>query len=209
VPTTTDIPAKSGNIRLLDHAAFRHMNRHQGLAVVDLKHEGEPFYRRVVSCLPFESPVYYAPTYWGKKSLVLLLGLPPGTITQRTLTYAVRCHPENPASSQGAPDRELFGACKSHAEHQARLGLQGHHNWESRFHRIWNRVGGEMPVEVCAESWPGERLVPACFSCVHAWRQSSGHWNAVRRRQPAFGYDIRRGLNRIWYATGIFGGRWR
>ena len=56
-----------------------------------------------------------------------------------------------------------------------------------------------------AESWGGETLVDACIECVHSWRQSSGHWNAVRRHQPLFGYDIKRGANGIWYATGIFG----
>jgi hypothetical protein len=58
---------------------------------------------------------------------------------------------------------------------------------------------------VVAESWPGQELVEACVDCVHSWRQSSGHWSAVQGRQRAFGYDIRRGFNGIWYATGIFG----
>jgi hypothetical protein len=29
----------------------------------------------------------------------------------------------------------------------------------------------------------------------------------VRSRHPLFGYDIKRGQNGIWYATGIFGRR--
>jgi hypothetical protein len=31
----------------------------------------------------------------------------------------------------------------------------------------------------------------------------------VRSRHPLFGYDIKRGRNGIWYATGIFGLRRR
>ena len=60
-------------------------------------------------------------------------------------------------------------------------------------------------AEVVAESWPGQDLVDAAEEAVHSWRQSPGHWSAVRSRQPVFGYDIKRGLNGIWYATGIFG----
>ena len=185
---------------------FKYMYGQQGLAIIDLKNEGQSYYGRAVSCLPFETPAYYAPDYWSKKSVSILLQLPAGTITQRTMVYAVRCHPENPASSQGTPDPTLLDATASHSADQARMRRQGHHNWERRFPRLWRLVGGKTPTEVCAESWPGERLVPGCLSCVYSWRQSSGHWQAVRSWQPAFGYDVRRGSNSIWYATGIFGG---
>ncbi len=86
--------------------------------------------------------------------------------------------------------------------------MQGHHSWESRFHRINSKLpSGVVAQEVVAESWPNEGLVEACVDCVHSWRQSPGHWGAVRRRHPLFGYDIKRGRNGIWYATGIFGRR--
>jgi hypothetical protein len=39
---------------------------------------------------------------------------------------------------------------------------------------------------------------------VDSWRHSSGHWQGVSRPHRAFGYDIRRGRNGIWYGTGIF-----
>jgi hypothetical protein len=47
-------------------------------------------------------------------------------------------------------------------------------------------------------------LVAAAIDCVHSWRQSSGHWSAVRSRHRFYGYDMKRGSNGIWYATGIF-----
>jgi hypothetical protein len=58
--------------------------------------------------------------------------------------------------------------------------------------------------EVCAESWPGQGMIDSCIDCVDSWRHSSGHWQGVSRRHRAFGYDIRRGRNGIWYGTGIF-----
>ena len=61
-----------------------------------------------------------------------------------------------------------------------------------------------MPVEVVAESWPDQDLMDSCVDCVASWRQSEGHWNAVKAKQVSYGYDIREGSNGIWYATGIF-----
>jgi hypothetical protein len=76
------------------------------------------------------------------------------------------------------------------------------------------RLGGEVgealgnASEVVAESWGmvvgGETVLEAAFSCVDAWRHSSGHWGAVSRPHRYFGYDIAQGGNGTWYATGIF-----
>ncbi|MDG2382125.1 MAG: hypothetical protein P8N76_10665 [Pirellulaceae bacterium] len=206
IPTTTKVEMDGIQRPLLRHGAFVHMNGRQGLVIVDLKHQERDYYGKPVSCLPFESSAYFAPTYWGTKSVSTLLALPPGTLTQRMLTFAVRCHPERPASANGQPHPQLFEASRRHSNYQAQIRQQGHHNWNSRFHEIHAMVGGEAPTEVCAESWPGEGLLRSCFSCVYCWRQSSGHWRSVSSRQPAFGYDISLGSNGIWYATGIFGG---
>jgi hypothetical protein len=124
------------------------------------------------------------------------------------MVFAVRIHPESPASTKGDLDPHLAHEAKSHSEYQAQIHVQGHHNWESRFPRIHRLLGfGLTPQEVVAESWPHENMLDAAVDCVHSWRQSSGHWGAVKRDQPKFGYDMRRGSNGIWYATGIFGNR--
>jgi hypothetical protein len=139
--------------------------------------------------------------------MAVILELPPGTLTQRTLIFAVRTHPDKPESAEGNPLPYLYEEAQSHSQHQADIRLQGHHQWETRFHRIAARLDGLLPKEVCAESWPGENIVEAAIDCVHCWRLSDGHWNAVRSAHLAFGYDMKRGSNGIWYATGIFGSR--
>ena len=102
----------------------------------------------------------------------------------------------------------LAREAQSHSSYQARIRNQGHHHWDGRFHRINRRIpGGLLAQEVVAESWPGEGLLEACIDCVDSWRQSPGHWSAVSSHQPVYGYDIKRGANGIWYATGIFGNR--
>jgi hypothetical protein len=138
----------------------------------------------------------------------VLLHLPRGTLTQRTLIFAVRTHAESPASTQGDFSPILARETESHARHQASITLQGHHNWNTRFHAINAQLsGGLLAREVCAESWPGQNLFDAAAECVHSWRQSPGHWSAVSSRHPLFAYDMHRGANGVWYAAGIFANR--
>ena len=165
-----------------------------GVFIVD--HAHPEYAGRVVSILPRTAGKYYrfAPEHVGE-----LADLPAGSLTQRSLVLAVRMHPEGPQSTTGACDPGLSAAAAAHSAHQARIRRQGHHGWDTRSRQL-----GGSAAEVCAESWPNQDLLDSCVDCVASWRQSSGHWNAVRSPQAAYGYDIRRGSNGIWYATGIF-----
>lgn len=195
---TTQIDGK--DIRLLDHPSFQEMLGQPGIAIADFSQAG-PLHGSVVSVFPVSGRRCY-----GSEETKVILDLPPGTLTQRTLIYAVRTHPEHPASAIGEPDLRLETEAQSHSEYQARIRRQGHHHWDSRFHRISGLLGCTAR-EVCAESWPGQGLLEAAIECVRCWRLSSGHWSAVRARNRAFGYDMKQGANGIWYATGIFGMR--
>ncbi len=188
---------------LLEEGAFAEMAGLPGIAVVDYGDPASDHYGQVVSAFPFLKGRAY-----GVFEMLQILNLPPGTLTQRTLIYAVRTHPDHPASTDGVLDANLTHEAESHSRYQASIRLQGHHRWETRFHRINRKLPrGLLACEVCAESWPGENLLEAAIDCVHSWRLSSGHWSAVRSREPFFGYDMKRGSNGIWYATGIFGRR--
>jgi len=203
LPTDTVIQFQGQPLTLLDHEAFKEMKRGRGLAMIDWSDPSARYYGYVVSVHPFESGRFLS-----RDHLAVLLNLPGGTLTQRTLIFAVRTHPEQPASTNGAIHAVLVSETESHSLHQARITLQGHHNWETRFHRINSRLPqGMLAQEVCAESWAGEGLFEAARECVHSWRQSSGHWRAVSGRQSYFGYDMKRGRNGVWYATGIFARR--
>jgi hypothetical protein len=188
--------------RLLDHPAFAEMLGTAGLAILDLTDPASPHYRRVVSVYPFQRE------YVAKDRLAALLDLPLGTLTQRTLIFAIRTHPERPASANSHLSPLLAQESERHAFHQASISLQGHHNWESRFHAMNARLPeGLLAQEVCAESWPGQTLVEAADDCVASWRQSPGHWEAVSSRHVLFAFDMKHGANGVWYATGIFARR--
>jgi hypothetical protein len=207
LPTTFEVvmPTKDSEeahprVKLLSHPAFAEMRNHAGVVVIDYANIKSKQYGHVVNVYPFKAR-FLAP-----ERIVTMMNLPAGSLTQRTMIFAVLSHPEAPASAQGQFVRELAEESEHHSRHQANIGVQGHHQWESRFHRINARLGrGLTAQEVVAESWPGQGLVEAAEECVHSWRQSSGHWSAVRSRHPVFAFDIKRGGNGIWYATGLFG----
>lgn len=185
---------------LVGDPALREMRRGPGVFVVD--HTPGAYTGRIVSILPRTAGKYYS---FSPSHLDELATLPQGSLTQRSLILAVRIHPEHPQSTQGSFDPTLAEAATAHSDHQARIGRQGHHGWQSRSQALAGRVGGGgYPQEVCAESWENQDLLDSCVDCVASWRQSSGHWSAVRSPQSSYGYDIRRGPNGIWYATGIF-----
>jgi hypothetical protein len=201
VPRDYQSEAASYRGRLIDHAAFEHLGRGSGIAVVDLAHTGTRHYGTVVTALPYARGKYYR---WQNSHLTVALGLPPGTITQRTMIWAVRIHPESPDSTSGHQHHTLAEAAARHSAHQARIGVQGHHRWGTRFHEVRAGTQAGEASEVVAESWPNQNLIDSCIDCVASWRHSPGHWRAVRGRHRLFGYDIRRGRNGIWYGTGIF-----
>ncbi|MGD9645341.1 MAG: hypothetical protein AB7U73_06485 [Pirellulales bacterium] len=205
VPLDTKIVVDGQEQTVLKRSGYREMLGRAGIAIVDFKYAGARHYRQVVSTFPFPAGKYYGP-----RTMQNVLTLPAGSLTQRTIIFAVRQHPEAPASTRGTLHPALSHEAESHSRHQAQIHVQGHHSWETRFHRINARVGeGALATEVVAESWPGENLVEAAIECVHSWRQSPGHWSAVRSRHRFFAFDMKRGSNGIWYATGLFANRRR
>lgn len=187
-------------IALLKHDAFREMQESPGIAIVDCTDENLATFGEVISVFPQSPTRNLSPSVMQK-----LFRLPTGTLTQRSLTLAVSLHPDLPKSVQGTWHGVLVAAAESHSQHQADLRRQGHHQWSQRFQDLMRQLGGELkPQEVCAESWPHQTLMDAAEECVSSWRHSPGHWQAVSSKQAAFAYDMKKGANGIWYATGIF-----
>ena len=198
LPLDAKVTVQGKDIVLLEHPTLREMLGRPGVAIADFVHDAPKLHGCFVSLFPLTGCMFYGPA-----EMKVILDLPSGTLTQRTLIYAVRIHPERPASAQGRPDDRLLAEAESHSQCQACIRLQGHHGWGSRFPRIAAMLGCS-PREVCAESWPGQNLVESAIECVRCWRLSSGHWSAVQAHNRGFGYDMKLGGNGVWYATGIF-----
>jgi hypothetical protein len=207
VPTSYEYKGK----RLLSYDAFEDMSGTSGLAVASLHDDKLPSHNKLISAHPFVGSRYsWAPDY-GTREVKLILDLPSeATITQRSMIYAISVHPERPRSIEGRGHWAFLGHAERHSARQASMHNQHHADLIGAI----GRMGGEMGVglgngsEVVAESWGnfvgGENVLEASFSCVDAWRHSPGHWGAVSRLHTYFGYDIARGSNGTWYATGIF-----
>ncbi len=200
LPATVRGVVQDQEIALLDHDAFKELRHGPGFVIIDFSNPESGQYGLVVSLFPFRDEDVLS-----REQLSVVLNLPPGGLTQRTLIYAVRIHPDAPASTRGEFSPVLAQAAEKHSLYQASITLQGHHHWNRRFHELNKELaGGLMAQEVCAESWPGEGLVEGAIECVHSWRQSPGHWGAVSAPSPLYAYDMKRGTNGVWYATGLF-----
>ncbi|MDR0327736.1 MAG: hypothetical protein LBI05_05520 [Planctomycetaceae bacterium] len=178
---------------------FEHMIEHPGLVVIDYEHQDAPYYGEVVGILPFlrgECPT--------TEQTDTFLNLPPGTLTQRTLTYAVRIHPDRPLSGNGEPVPAVVQEATDHALYQAERGVLGHMNYGTRSRRATEELGGGSPSEICAQSQSGLSLFEGAIASMRLWRNSSGHWAIGKKFHTYYGYDMALGKNGCWYAVGFF-----
>src|SRR6185312_9348370 len=111
LPTDTEISVKGNKVRLLEHGAFTELKQGSGIAILDFVHHDTEHFGHVVSAIPFAPGKYYR---FRPAHLAVILELPAGTLTQRTLMFAVRIHPEAPASTKGEKDAVLTAEAHSH-----------------------------------------------------------------------------------------------
>jgi hypothetical protein len=197
--------------RLLDHGSLAEMMGRSGLIVASMHDKNLATHGEVISAHPLAASHYgWVPEY-GVEQVKVILDLPPtASLTQRSMIYALRVHPEQPRSVASACHPAFLGHADRHSNRQAQMRHQHHADLGAAWNRLASEVGESLggPSEVVAESWGavvgGENVLEAAFSCVDAWRHSPGHWGAVSRLHRYFGYDIARGANGTWYATGIF-----
>ncbi|QDU79506.1 hypothetical protein Pla110_12160 [Polystyrenella longa] len=195
LPLDATVPGEKQT--LLWHASFNYMYKQAGIAILDLSDEKSPQYGQLVSALPFNHG-----RDCSVDELHTLVTLPEGTITQRTLIYALKRHPERPQSVNSTPHQYLMHMSNVNSSTMARLSQVGHHNWTARFHQINSTVGG-LSTEV-AVGGNGYTLLDIANDCIGTWRSSAGHWNAMRKQHRYYGYDMVQGSNGTWYATGVF-----
>lgn len=176
------IASEGRESRLVEHPSFADLGG-SGVAVVDFVND--EFRGEVVSVLPRRHAT--------AAHVQALLDLPAGSLTQRTLIWALRVHPERPMSVHGAAAPELMAHARNHSRVQAATNRQHH-----------NLPVGIASSEIVAESWPwNHNVVDAAIDIVGSWRQSSGHWGAARRNWSYYGYDMKHNGSK-WFATGVF-----
>lgn len=193
--TTYDVDGKPR--RLLEFGDFAPLKGQPGVVIYDFKHVGKPYYGQVVSAMPYR---YLGPTagknvfddtYRERK----LLTLEPGTLTQRTLTWAVRVskgHGSNQPlrSADGRPNETLRLGARRNSQLQCRMGV-GHF------------AGGLTGAEI-ASPGPGQDIVDAALNMVRIWSTSPPHYGVMVRYHAEHGYDMWPSSTNHWYGTGRF-----
>src|SRR5262249_54058272 len=154
-----------------------------GLAVICLHDDKLPCYREVISAHPLVGSRYgWVPGY-GLDEVKVILKLPARTtLTQRSMLYALHVHPEQPQSVHGHAHPAFLAHAERHSARQASMLRQHHADIIGASAALENEIGVGISgaSEVVAESWGafvgGENVLEAAFSCIDAWRHSSGHW---------------------------------
>ena len=156
---------------------------------------------------PFTPGKYY---HFEPEHVATLLDLPAGGITATDDGLSrFESTPSGPPARQAyAPTPCCTMRPKSNPATKRRFRSRGTINGKADFAGLSRGCSGAAtpgtPVEVVAESWPDENLIDSCVDCVDSWHHSPDHWSQVHIQHVGYGYDIKRGANGIWYATGIF-----
>lgn len=185
--------------KLLDHRAFEFMYKKQGIAVIDLAHHEADYLGQVVSAHPFTQTRQYTAA-----AVKTILNLPGGTVTQRSLIFAVLMHPAAPISTtQGKCHAFLCKQARRGSELMAQYESVGHHDWGNRQNEIVIATG-RSGMEVAASGWGQSTLIDAAFQCVDLWYGSPSHWGIMSSPTTFFGYDLVRSASGNWYGTGVY-----
>ena len=94
LPLDAKATADDKEIVLLQHSSLSEMLGRPGVAIADFAHADPKLHGCIVSVFPLTGSLFYGPA-----QMQVILDLPPGSLTQRNLIYAVRIHPEKPASA--------------------------------------------------------------------------------------------------------------
>jgi len=183
--------------RLIDFADFRHLRGQPGLVIYDFAHREEPTYGQVVSVMPYK---YLGPepghrVFSEEEREHELLILEPGTLSRRTLTWAVRVSHSNGRnrrlrSADGRPHPRLMAGALRNSLLQCRRGC-GHF------------AGGLRGPEI-ASPGPGKDIVDGALNMVRIWKTSPPHYGVMVRFHRRFGYDMAPSSGNHWYGTGRF-----
>jgi hypothetical protein len=198
--------------KLLDYPALADMKGQPGLVVVSFHDSKLPTHGMAISAHPLMKSRYaWVPAY-GPEQIKIMLSLPAkATVTQRSMIYAIRVHPEVPQSVYCDCHPAFLAHAQAHTQRQANMNHQHHADLIATSN--WLRTQGANfggASEVVAESWGrriagDESVIEGAFCCVDMWHHSPGHWGAVAGQHSYFGYDICQAQDGTWYACGIFG----
>lgn len=185
---------------LLELPEFAAMGGRAGVAIFALENGCDRTSSALTSAMPFLQGKPFTADH-----MRTLFALPDGSLTQRSLIYAVRTHPHHPKSTEGVSHPLLQRLALEHAEYQASRRSLGHQNLGRRTGIVKSEVERIASTsEICAVNGFNPTPLEAAIAMVGQWRGSPPHWSAMRRSHTYYGYDMAETSQGHWYAVGFF-----
>jgi|GEM_PF-1855923 len=201
VPTTMPVPGQPSESasRLLDHRSFRHLQGEAGIAIVDLTRTDSPNFGRVVSAFPGAT---------GRDEIIAALqpalSLPDGTISQRSLSLALRTSLLQSAFVGLEHDSRLNDLANRNSRYMAHLDQTGRFETEKRRDAVRRDFGNDAQLRELVFATDSAATIQAAASqAVEHWR-SSGELapDVVQTGVTAYGLELFQSpTTSRWFAT--------
>ena len=171
---------------LLKHRSFRHLGTQPGIAVVDLTNRSSPNYARVVTVLPLPESGQFQ-----NGSLTLALNLPKGTISQRTLLFAIRSTVPDSSLSMREFNSTLVELAHRNSRYMANSGQAGSFDQETHRQRIEQEFGPQAELKQLVFATDSEATIhEAALQAVTSWIETSESFDVLDAPATEMGMDM-------------------
>ncbi len=171
---------------LLKHRSFRHLGTQPGIAVVDLTNRSSPNYARVVTVLPLPESGQFQ-----NGSLTLALNLPKGTISQRTLLFAIRSTVPDSSLSMREFNSTLVELAHRNSRYMSSAGQTGSFDQETRQQRIEQEFGPQAELKQLVFATDSEATIhEAALQAVTKWIETSESFDVLDAPATEMGMDM-------------------
>ncbi|NQV24786.1 MAG: hypothetical protein HQ518_10495 [Rhodopirellula sp.] len=171
---------------LLKHRSFRHLGARQGIAIVDLTDPASLNYARVVSVLPLPESGPF-----NSDELTLTLNLPKGSISQRTLLFAIRKTIPDSNLSMREFSPTLIELARRNSRYMANAGQAGHFDQEIREQRIEAEFGPQAELKELVFATESDTTIhDAALQAVTSWIGTPESFEVLDTPATAMGMEM-------------------
>lgn len=198
LPSNTTIPGQAGGTLLLEHRAFRHLNIHPGIAIVDLTDPESSWYGRVVSALPQPPNGRYSP-----ELVRPLLQLPSGTVTHRSLLFALQNATPQSQFASLESTTTLNRLADRNCRFMAQYGQAGAFDASNRRAAVSTEFGETAQVrELFFASDDRQTIQDAAALAVEAWVRNPDDFRSLNGIVDGYGLEMFQSPESgRWFAT--------
>lgn len=183
---------------LLNHRSFRHLGVQPGLAIVDLTDPASSDHARVVSAVPLPKEGAF-----GDLDLKLVLELPKGSISQRTLLYMIRRAVPDSSMSMREFSPVLIELAHRNCRYMAHAERLGSFDESFREAQVIRSFGPDSDLKQLLFATESKATIhDAAIQAVESWLQVSDSFDVLKKPAKAMGMDMfQADESGRWYVT--------